>query len=106
MHVRDNQLNIPSLNRIFKYKEIRFEFYLFVQFRAMTMEIYRNHTTNSINVFTRHYEPNMYRDENGQFERGIEFDLMEIIGQKFGKSVVYSTVETEAFLSSEESFVG
>lgn len=44
----------------------------------------------TINTFTRHYEPYMYRNLNGTFASGIEFSLMETIGQKLRKSIQYS----------------
>lgn len=44
---------------------------------------------NAIKVLSRHYEPYMYLNVNGSFEKGIEFNLMKVIEKKLGRNIDY-----------------
>lgn len=54
---------------------------------------------NTITVFTRHYEPYMYFGASEKFEKGIEFELMQTIGQQLGKNIIYLNCSTTALMN-------
>lgn len=47
-------------------------------------------TTEVIRVETKHYEPFMYQNAIGQFENGIEFQLLKTIANKLNMKLVFS----------------
>lgn len=50
---------------------------------------------STIKALTRHYEPFMYRNMDGQYVDGIEFHLIQTIAQKLNMAVAFESMETE-----------
>lgn len=62
----------------------------------------RNSTsTELLRVLTSQYKPFMYRDENGQLYKGIEYKLLETIAEKEHLQLSFEIVDRSHFADIE-----
>lgn len=62
--------------------------------KSASANISLNTQTNAnqiLRISTTHFAPYMYRDENGRFYNGMEFELLQVIADRLNMSLSFET---------------
>lgn len=90
-------------NKKLKYFAIMFRNIKILFVSAIAFSLQTSITVSSLNssvdldtlrVFIRQYEPYVYRNDNGEFESGLEYELIKVIGKKLGKKIIHSNISS------------